>query len=59
MKSVSGYLFFLLMLFAAPTLIGVAVAIQSVWALVVAALVMVLGTIFGMLWVTQEDDLDG
>ena len=59
MKSVSGYLFFLLMLFAAPTLIGTACALQNVWILIVAALVMVLGTVFGMLWVTQEDDLDG
>ena len=56
MKSIAGYVAFLLIVFATPTLIGVAAMIHNVWALAVASLVLVLGTVFGMLWATLEDD---
>jgi hypothetical protein len=58
MKATTGYLFFLLNVFVAPSLVGLAAAYQNVWILVSAALVFVLGTVFGMLWATQEGGLD-
>jgi hypothetical protein len=58
MRATSGYLFVLLVVFAAPTLIGLAASSKSIWTLMVAALVVVLGAVFGMIWATLEDDLD-
>ena len=56
MRTTLGYVAFLLIVFATPTLVGVAATLHNFWVLVIASLVLILGTVFGMLWATREGD---